>query len=86
MCTTVLVLGVLAYMRLSHGSGRAMALLSSAVLSVAVGVNVRAYYWNGWNDVSDSLLAWSLWFAVLTIPALLSLAVKHLRTSRPVAA
>lgn len=57
VCTTVLVLGVLAYMRLSHGSGRAMALLSSAVLSVAVGVNVRAYYWNGWNDVSDSLLA-----------------------------
>jgi len=86
VCTAVMVLGVLAYMRLPHGGGRAAALLGSAVLSVALGMNVRAYYWNGWNDMSDSLVAWSIWFAVLMIPALLSLVVRCLQRGRPLAA
>lgn len=83
VCTVVMVLGVLAYMRISHDGGRAVALLSSAALGVALGIGVRAYYW---NEMSDSLIAWSLWFAVLMVPALLSAVLKRLRLSRPMAA
>ena len=79
VCTAVLVVGAIAYMRISSRAGRVAALLGSMVVSVALGATVRAYYWHG---LADSVVGWAAWFVVLMAPALFSAALRRLRPSR----
>ena len=79
VCGAVLVAGAIAYMRISSRTGRGAALLGSMVVSVALGMGVRAYYWHG---LSDSVVGWAICFVVLMLPALFSATLRRLRPSR----
>jgi len=80
LCTAVLVVGAIAYMRISSRTGRVAALLGSMVASVALGAGVGAYYW---HRPSDSVIGWLVWFVILMAPALLSAVLSRLLPSRP---
>jgi hypothetical protein len=61
---------------------RPAALLTSAVLSLTFGAGVRACYW---RRMSDSLVAWSIWFAVVVVPALPCLCALQSHSTPPIA-
>lgn len=90
LSVAVLVVGALGYVRAPKRASRVAALLGSAVLGVALSIGVGVYYWHGvrlpgtdtsfdgYAMLSQSLVIWPVYLAILHAPAIASVVLKRL--------